>query len=73
MPRKDAPEFYYSKSRDAYRKRLRNPVTGKWDIEVWGKTKAIAREKQTGVRLSLTRWAWTGSCTSGNTLPGGTS
>lgn len=45
MPRKDAPEFYYSKSRDAYRKRLRNPVTGKWDIEVWGKTKAIAREK----------------------------
>ena len=45
VPRKNAPEFYYSKSRDAYRKRLRNPVTGKWDIDVWGKTKAITREK----------------------------
>lgn len=45
MPRKNAPEFYYSASKDMYRKRLKNPVTGKWDIEVWGKTKAIVRAR----------------------------
>lgn len=45
MAKKNTPEFYYSKTRKAYRKRLRNPVTGKWDIEVWGKTKVECRER----------------------------
>lgn len=45
MPKKTAPEFYYSEKRKSYRKRLKNPLTGRWDVEVWGKTKAECREK----------------------------
>lgn len=45
MAQRAAPEFYYSKKRQAYRKRLKNPATGAWDVEVWGKTKAECREK----------------------------
>lgn len=44
MPKKTTPEFYYSEKRGAYRKRLKDPITGKWSIEVWGKTKAECRE-----------------------------
>lgn len=43
MARKNAPEFYYSEKKQAYRKRLKNPATGKWSVEVWGKTKAECR------------------------------
>ena len=45
MAQRAAPEFYYSEKRQAYRKRLKNPATGAWDVEVWGKTKAECREK----------------------------
>lgn len=45
MAQRAAPELYYSEKRQAYRKRLKNPATGAWDVEVWGKTKAECREK----------------------------
>ena len=45
MPKKNAPEFYYDESRQLYRKRLKNPLTGKWSIDVWAPTKAELREK----------------------------
>lgn len=45
MPKKAAPEFYYSEKRKAYRKRLKDPFTGQWTVEVWGKTKAECRRK----------------------------
>lgn len=45
MPKKAAPEFYYSEKRKAYRKRLKDPFTGKWTVEVWGKTKVECRQK----------------------------
>ena len=45
MAKRAAPEFYYSEKRQAYRKRLKNPLTGAWDVEVWGRTKAECRAK----------------------------
>ena len=45
MAKRAAPEFYYSAKRQAYRKRLKNPLTGAWDVEVWGRTKAECRAK----------------------------
>ena len=45
MPKKNAPEFYYDQNRQLYRKRLKNPLTGKWTIDVWAPTKAELREK----------------------------
>lgn len=45
MAKKITPEFYYSEKRKAYRKRLKNPITGAWDSDVWGKTKQECREK----------------------------
>ena len=45
MAKRAAPEFYYSEKRQAYRKRLKNPLTGARDVEVWGRTKAECRAK----------------------------
>ena len=45
MAKRAAPEFYYSEKRQAYRKRLKNPLTGAWDVAVWGRTKAECRAK----------------------------
>lgn len=45
MPKKNAPEFYFDEARQLYRKRLKNPLTGKWSIDVWAATKAELREK----------------------------
>lgn len=45
MPKKAAPEFYFDEKRKMYRKRLKNPLTGKWSIDVWAPTKAEFREK----------------------------
>lgn len=45
MARKAAPEFYFDPRLNQYRKRLKNPKTGKWTINVYGKTKAECREK----------------------------
>lgn len=37
-------EFYWDEQRKAWRKRLKNPSTGKWTISVYGATKAELRE-----------------------------
>lgn len=43
MPRKDAPEFSYDEKTGLYRKRIKNPGTGKW-VAVYGHTKQELRE-----------------------------
>lgn len=45
MPKRDAPEFYYDEKRKQYRKRLKDPATGKWSVDVWASTKGELREK----------------------------
>lgn len=44
MARKNAPELSWIESRQLYRKRIKNPDTGRW-IDVYGKTKAECRQK----------------------------
>lgn len=44
MPRKDAPEFSYNEKTELYRKKIKNPDTGKW-ISVYGHTKPELRDK----------------------------
>ena len=44
MPRKDAPEFSYDEKTGLYRKRIKNPGTGKW-VAIYGHTKQELRKK----------------------------
>jgi len=44
MPRKNAPEFSYDEKTGLYRKRIKNPITGKW-VAVYGHTKQELRDK----------------------------
>ena len=44
MPRKDAPEFYWSEKRQEYRKRFKG-ADGKWH-DAWGKTKQLCRQRK---------------------------
>lgn len=45
MPKKRSAEFYWSEKLQLYRKRVKDPlIPGKWH-DVWGKTKAVTREK----------------------------
>lgn len=45
MPKNNRPEFHWDDKRKAYKKVLKNPITGRWSVTVWGKTKAALREK----------------------------
>ncbi len=44
MPKRSIPEFHWSESRQQYRKRIPNPLTGGW-TDVWGKTKPECRQR----------------------------
>jgi len=44
MPKKKAIEFYYDEGKDLYRKRVKDPATGKW-VDVYGHTKDALRQK----------------------------
>lgn len=44
MPKKNAPEFSYSEKTGLYRKRIKNPASGKW-IDIYGHTKPELRAK----------------------------
>lgn len=44
MPRKNAPEFSYNEKTKLYRKKIKNPNTGKW-VPVYGHTKSEVRAK----------------------------
>ncbi|MBS5433934.1 MAG: site-specific integrase [Firmicutes bacterium] len=44
MPPKISPEFTWDARSQSYRKKIKNPLTGKW-TDVYGKTKAELREK----------------------------
>ncbi len=44
MPKRNAPEFSYNPKTKLYRKKVKNPITGKW-VSVYGKTKAELRAK----------------------------
>lgn len=44
MPKRNAPEFSFDEKTGLYRKKIKNPVTGKW-IPVYGHTKAELRTK----------------------------
>lgn len=44
MPKKDAPEFFWSEKRQAYRKRFKG-ADGKWH-DAWGKTKQACRQRK---------------------------
>ena len=44
MPKKNAPEFSYDEKTKLYRKKIKNPNTGKW-VPVYGRTKAECRAK----------------------------
>lgn len=45
MARNARAEFYFDTRLQMYRKRLKDPATGKWTINVYGKTKAECRER----------------------------
>ena len=45
MPKNNRPEFHWDDNRKAYKKVLKHPITGRWSVTVWGKTKPILREK----------------------------
>ena len=47
MARNARAEFYFDTRLQMYRKRLKDPATGKWTINVYGKTKAECRERAT--------------------------
>lgn len=51
MPRKDAPEFYWSEKRKSYRKRFQGP-DGRWH-DAWGKTKPACRAKVEELKKQL--------------------
>ena len=44
MPKRNAPEFSYDEKTQLYRKKIKNPNTGKW-VPVYGHTKAECRAK----------------------------
>lgn len=45
MPKNNRPEFHWDDNRKAYKKVLKHPITGRWSVTVWGKTKPVLREK----------------------------
>lgn len=61
MPKKKAIEFYYDEVRDLYRKRIKDPATGKW-VDVYGHTKDELRQKVKGRQHVLERAAAAETC-----------
>lgn len=53
MPKKGASEFYYDEKRGLYRKRIKNPATGKWQ-DIYGHTKQETRDN---VRAAEAAWS----------------
>lgn len=52
MPKKSAAEFSWIESKQLYRKRVKNPYTGKWH-DIYGRTKDETRAK---IKATLERW-----------------
>lgn len=61
MPKRNMSEFYWDEKRQLYRKRIKNPATGKY-VDVYGKTKAETRSNAAARLESLAREAAADSC-----------
>lgn len=61
MPKRNMSEFYWDEKRQLYRKRIKNPATGKY-VDVYGKTKAETRSNAAARLESLVREAAADSC-----------